>query len=244
MYDLNDAQPQMAPGRRAHPRRHLRPGRADHPSRRARTARTPGRRRPAQGLECQRRQAARLRVHRGRGPLRPAEVLAELHRRRRQGRREGPVEGLEHLQERVPRDDRQRARAEPEGRERGGQAKAADPGSEGAGRHRFAARIRVEPGAIRNTRRRRVRQRGDPDEPQYVAVMRGETVRPSRERPTAQGRDRRHRPGLGEPSAAASPSPWTEPGAAAVRPTRRRRARALGAPAPSARPGGSRAIGP
>ena len=70
------------------------------------------------------------------GPYRPAQVLAELHRRGRQARREGPVEGLEHLQERLPRDGRQRARSRPQGREPGRQAEARDSGTEAARRHR------------------------------------------------------------------------------------------------------------
>ena len=110
MYDLNDAQPQMAPvgelipdGTFAKVALTIRPGGLN--------GATPADAGLLKASNAERRQAARLRVHRGRGPVRPAEVLAELHRRRRQGRREGPVEGLEHRQERVPRDGRQRARA-------------------------------------------------------------------------------------------------------------------------------------
>ena len=99
-----------AAGRRTDPRRHLRQGEDDHPPRR-RERLDADRCRAAQGVAVERRQDARLRVHGRRGRLCPPQVLAELHRRGRQARRQRPVEGLEHLQERVPRDGRQRARA-------------------------------------------------------------------------------------------------------------------------------------
>ena len=98
MYDLNDAQPQMAPvgelipdGTFARVALTLRPGGlnggtpADAGLLKASNAGD------AKLLDCEFTVVE--------GPLRPAEVLAELHRRRRQGRREGPVERLEHLQE-------------------------------------------------------------------------------------------------------------------------------------------------
>ena len=47
----------------------------------------------------QRRADARLRVHRRRGPARPAQVLADVHRAGRQGRRERRLDRLEDLQE-------------------------------------------------------------------------------------------------------------------------------------------------
>jgi hypothetical protein len=75
--------------------------------------------------------------------------VAELHRRRREARRERPVEGLEHLQERIPRHGRQRARPRSQGREPGRQAETGDPGPEAARRHRVCrphhGRARLEP---------------------------------------------------------------------------------------------------
>ena len=154
MYDLNDAQPQMAPvgelipdGTFARVALTLRPGGLN--------GGTPADAGLLKASNAERREASRLRVHRGRGPVRPAEVLAELHRRRRQGRREGPVEGLEHRQERLPGDDRQRARAEPEGRERRGEGEAGHPGSEAARRHHLRRPDHGRAGVERPTTRRR-----------------------------------------------------------------------------------------
>ena len=59
-----------------------------------------------------------------RGPARPAQVLADVHRAGRQGRRERRLDCLEDLQEHLPRHDRQRARARSAGHERGGEAEA------------------------------------------------------------------------------------------------------------------------
>ena len=67
--------------------------------------------RAAQGLDHagQRRAEPRLRIHRDRGPPRPSQVLAFVHGLGRQGRREGRLDRLEHLQAHLPRHDRQRA---------------------------------------------------------------------------------------------------------------------------------------
>ena len=122
MYDLNDAQPQMPPtgepipdGTFAKIRMTIRPGGVDGAA--------PMDKGLLKASATERRQDARLRVHRPRGAVRQAQVLAELHRRRRQGRRERRLEGLEHLQGRLPRDDRQRARPRSAGRQRGGEGR-------------------------------------------------------------------------------------------------------------------------
>ena len=109
-FDMNDAEPQktgelIPDGTFAKVTMIIRPGGIDGQSRDR-----PG---PAQGPEGshQRCADARLRVHRGRGPARQAQVLADVHRPGRQGRRERRLDRLEDLEEHLPRHDRQRARA-------------------------------------------------------------------------------------------------------------------------------------
>ena len=70
------------------PGRHLRQDPHDHPRRRRRRLGADGQG-AVEGVSDERRQDARLRVHRPRGAVRQAQVLAELHGGRRQGRRQG-----------------------------------------------------------------------------------------------------------------------------------------------------------
>ena len=231
MYDLNDAQPQMAPvgelipdGTFAKVAMTIRPGGLN--------GATPADAGLLKASNVERRQAARLRVHRGRGPLRPAQVLAELHRRRRQGRREGPVEGLEHLQERVPRDDRQRARTRtPRTTAPAAKQKRVIQGLKQLDGIVFVARIMIEPAS--NPHYKDANKLANvvlPDEPQYAAVMRGESVPPE----PVNAKPRKAEAAVTAPAwatpATAAPEAGTVPWAAGApaprpRPPRRRRPR-------------------
>ena len=114
------------------------------------------------------------------GPYRPAQVLAELHRRRRQARRQGTVEGLEHLQGDVPRHDRQRPRPRSaRTRARPPRQKRVIQGLKQLDGIVFAARIMVEPASDPQYKdANKLANVVLPGEPQYAAIMRGETVQP------------------------------------------------------------------
>ena len=108
MFDLNDAEPQMTRGELipdgtfAKVTMTIRPGGVNGSTPMDAGLLKASQTSDAKMLDCEFTVVARA--------ARPAQVLADVHRGRRQGRREGPLDRLEDLEEHLPRHDRQRAR--------------------------------------------------------------------------------------------------------------------------------------
>ena len=179
MYDLNDAQPQMAPigelipdGTFAKVRMTIRPGGVN--------GSTPMDVGLLKASQIERRQDARLRVHSGRGAVRPAQVLAELHRRRaasstrRVSRRAG-------TSPRAPSAPWSTARSGSIRKDKSAAAKQKRviQGLKQLDGIVFVARIMVEPASSPQYKdANKLANVVLPGEPQYAAVMRGESVQP------------------------------------------------------------------
>ena len=91
----------------------------------------------------------------------------------------GQSQGLEHRQERLPGDDRQRAGLDPKDDSAAAKQKRVIQGLKQLDGIVFVARIMIEPASNPNYKdANKLANVVTPDEPQYAAVMRGESVPP------------------------------------------------------------------
>ena len=223
MYDLNDAQPQMAPvgelipdGTFARVALTLRPGGLN--------GGTPADAGLLKASNTERRQAARLRVHRGRGPFARRKFWQTFTVAGGKVDEKGQSKGWNIAKSAFRAMIDSALGLNPKDESAAAKAKRVIQGLKQLDGITFVARIMVEPASNPNYKdANKLANVVTPDEPQYAAVLRGENVPP--EPVNAQPRKVEAAvtaPAWATPPAAASPAPWT-PRHRPLRPPRRRR---------------------